>query len=494
MSTQISRRTFLRGAAMSAMVVGFDLKFRSWLTPLDLPSALVLAPDFPEFDGELLTDDASLDAGADDFGHIVHRRPIAVLRPGSVNDIITLISFAREHKIQVAARGQGHATQGQGQVEAGVVIDMAALNQIHEITSSEAFVDAGITWFDLLVQTVQQGLTPPVLTDYLNLGVGGTLSVGGVGGQAFRFGSQTDNVTEMEVVTGRGELVTCSPGHNQDLFDAVRAGLGQFGVIVRARVGLIAAPEMVRVYTLPYIDHAVFMADQEQLIDDAQFDYVEGLVVPDGSGGWLFLLEAAKYFNPGDELDNNVLLNGLSFLPGGAAIEDKPYFNPPFPPNIDFANRLAPLVTFLQESGLWDLPHPWLNLFIPATEAVSLVGEIFRNLTPDDVGPGGVVLLYPMNRSKFNTPFMHIPDNDHFFILSLLRTAPTLAIAEAMIEANRQLFDQTVALDGKRYPIDSVLMDKHDWQKHFQPKWGPFVAAKHHFDPDNIMTPGQGIF
>jgi hypothetical protein len=29
---------------------------------------------------------------------------------------------------------------------------------------------------------------------------------------------------------------------------------------------------------------------------------------------------------------------------------------------------------------------------------------------------------------------------------------------------------------------------------HFQPVLGQFNAAKQRFDPDNMMTPGQGIF
>jgi cytokinin dehydrogenase len=37
-------------------------------------------------------------------------------------------------------------------------------------------------------------------------------------------------------------------------------------------------------------------------------------------------------------------------------------------------------------------------------------------------------------------------------------------------------------------------MTKQDWREHFQPRWGRFNSAKQRFDPDNMMTPGQGIF
>ena len=39
------------------------------------------------------------------------------------------------------------------------------------------------------------GLTPPVLTDYLHLSVGGTISVGGIGGATSRFGTQADQAS-----------------------------------------------------------------------------------------------------------------------------------------------------------------------------------------------------------------------------------------------------------------------------------------------------------
>src|SRR5262249_38697322 len=104
MSTEISRRTFLRGTLAGAVVVaGFNTRLRSWVTAAELPhTATALAEDFPVFDGVLLLDDASRTAAADDFGHLVHRQPIAVLRPGSVNDVVKLVQFALRNDIKVA--------------------------------------------------------------------------------------------------------------------------------------------------------------------------------------------------------------------------------------------------------------------------------------------------------------------------------------------------------------------------------------------------------
>lgn len=45
---------------------------------------------------------------------------------------------------------------------------------------------------------------------------------------------------------GKGEVVNCSEKQNSDLFYSVLGGLGQFGIITRARISLEPAPKMVQ--------------------------------------------------------------------------------------------------------------------------------------------------------------------------------------------------------------------------------------------------------
>lgn len=44
---------------------------------------------------------------------------------------------------------------------------------------------------------------------------------------------------------GTGEVVNCSKDQNGELFHSVLGGLGQFGIITRARILLEPAPSMV---------------------------------------------------------------------------------------------------------------------------------------------------------------------------------------------------------------------------------------------------------
>src|SRR5690349_17064012 len=177
----LSRRTLLQG---SLVAMAFNPASRSWAATLE-PGSVPLPP----LEGALLMDAASLTAAAEDFGHIVHRTPQAVLVPGSVGDIVAMVRFARRQGLHIAAArglGESHSTYGQSQVPAGIVIAMSALSTIHEIGESSAWVDAGVRWRQLLEATLPSGRSPPTLTDYVELSIGGTLSVGGIGGQAFR--------------------------------------------------------------------------------------------------------------------------------------------------------------------------------------------------------------------------------------------------------------------------------------------------------------------
>ena len=188
-----------------------------------------------------------VEAASGTYGGHVRARPRAVVRPRSVDEVLELIRIARGAGLAIGARGQGHSTGGQPLVPDGLVVETGELAQIGEIDDGAVWVGAGATWRQVVAATLPRGLAPPVLNDYLGLSVGGTLSVGGVGMASFRHGAQVDQVRELDVVTGAGELIRCSAVRERGLFDAVRAGQGQVGIIVAARLAVTPAPTHVEV-------------------------------------------------------------------------------------------------------------------------------------------------------------------------------------------------------------------------------------------------------
>src|SRR5262249_22709926 len=137
----------------------------------------------------------------EDFGHLVNRRPIAVLEPGSFEDVQRMVAFGRTHGIRVGARSGGNSVFGQSQVEGGILINLRTLVKPPMFDNDSVEVSAGMTWSEVLSASLEHGLRPPVLTHNVELSVGGTLSVGGMDGGSYRHGAQVDNVLELQVVT-----------------------------------------------------------------------------------------------------------------------------------------------------------------------------------------------------------------------------------------------------------------------------------------------------
>ncbi len=489
--SQVSRRRLVKGLVVGAVVLGFDPTSRSWVTEAEAKKGSALPP----LDGTLTTDPTITATYADDFGHIIQRTPMAILFAGSVQDIVKIVKYANQQGLRVGPRGKGHTVFGQSQVEAGILIDMGSLDEIHAVTSAYADVDAGVVWRDLIATALVQGVTPPVLTDYTGLTVGGTLSVGGVGTRSYRHGAQVDNVMELTVVTGEGQLFTCSANHRKKLFDAALAGLGLCGIIVRAKLRMIPAKQIARTHRCFYTDSTALLADLRFLVEEQRFDSLVGNAQPSASG-WGWYLEATSFFTPGNESnagDANALpvpadpFDGLNCIAGTEQVEEKPYF--------EFTDTVFQLLGFLNSIGLTAVPHPWLDLFVPDSAADDFVADAISDLNTADFLPGSVLILFPFVRENHSRPLFRIPCEETFFLFDILQAAPPVpALVNAALQRNRALWETVRSLGGTQYTISAIAMSPNDWKKHFGSEFCDLADAKQKYDKKNVLGAGPGVF
>jgi FAD/FMN-containing dehydrogenase len=438
--------------------------------------------------GSLSYDEDIRAAAAHDFGAILHRAPRAVLTPVSPDDIVSLMRWAADHGVRVAARGQGHSTYGRAQAEDGIVIDMSALSTIHQIRPDRIVVDAGATWNSVFEATLGRGLTPPVLTNYLGLSVGGTIVVGGIGGSSSRHGMQTDHVLELDVVTGDGRAVTCSPDSEPELFDAVRGGLAQCALIMRATLRLMPAPQRVRRFQLFYPDLPSLTADQQRALSEDRFDQLQGAILPDPAGGWKYLLEGAVLYSGDKAPDDKTVLGSLSDDRSIAVVTDSDYRQD--------ALAFARLEATLRSRGLWSSPQPWLFTFLPAPSAERVAGEILGGLSGRELGPFGRIAFYPIRTDAVRTPLVRLPDADIAFPLNVVRIGASTdaQTTDRMTAQNRMIYDRIRSAGGVQYPVSALPMSSEDWQDHFGARWPQLRAAKRRYDPANLLTPGYNLF
>ncbi|KAL8160979.1 hypothetical protein V2J09_012468 [Rumex salicifolius] len=465
---------------------------------------------------------------ARDFGNVYQLYPRAILHPRSVLDIATIVKYVYQmgmnSDLTIVARGHGHSLQGQSQTNQGIVINMESL-QRHELIMVHnngqlpyVNVYAGELWINILQECLKFGLTPKSWTDYLHLTVGGTLSNAGISGQAFRHGPQISNVLQLEVVTGKGEVIDCSDEQNTELFHSVLGGLGQFGVITRARIALEEAPNMVKWIRVLYSDFDTFTKDQEHLISSTNtFDYIEGFVIINRTGllnNWrssfnphdpvqashfvsdgkiLFCLEVAKYFKT-DEVDLanqeiERLLSQLSYISSTLFVSEVSY--------LDFLDRVHVSEIKLRSKGLWEVPHPWLNLLIPRSKIHTFAKGVFGDILTDT--SNGPILIYPVNKSKWdNRSSVVIPEEEVFYLVAFLTSAvPDSTGSDGLdyiLTQNKRILDhcKNVGIGAKQYLPHYTTQE--EWKSHFGAKWETFRQRKETYDPLAILAPGQRIF
>lgn len=493
--------------------------------------------------GQLSVDPTDMDTASLDFGMMSRAEPFAVFHPASAEDIARLVgaAYGSAQGFTVSAKGHGHSINGQAQTSNGVVIAMSGgcsgnkPAQLRPLVSVEmeqqeqqgqryADVWGGELWIDVLRATLEHGLAPKSWTDYLYLSVGGTLSNAGISGQAFNHGPQISNVYELDVVTGKGELLTCSEEQNSELFHSVLGGLGQFGIITRARIPLEPAPQRVRWIRALYSNFSTFTKDQEFLIslhghpNSQKFDYVEGFVIVDdglinnwrssffsprnpvkitsfnANGGVLYCLEVTKNYDESSantiDQDIEALLEKLDFIPTSVFTTDLPY--------VDFLDRVHKNELKLRSKGLWDVPHPWLNLFVPKSRIDDFDKGVFKGILGNNTS--GPILIYPMNKDKWDHRSSVVtPDEQVFYLVAFLRSAldtggDETQTLEYLTNQNRQIlrFCDDAGIKLKQYLPHYTTQE--EWMDHFGDKWPQFYQRKMEFDPRRILATGQRIF
>jgi FAD/FMN-containing dehydrogenase len=183
-------------------------------------------------DGRLLRDGApGYDEARTVWNAMVDRRPRAIVRCASPDDVAEAIRYGREHDLEIGVRCGGHSVLGLCVPDDGLMIDLSPMGGVRvDPERRRARVQGGALLGALDRAAMRHGLTTTA-GNVSHTGVGGLTLGGGMGWLQRHWGYSIDNMLAVDLVTADGEGVRASEDEDPELFWGMRGAGPNFGVV-----------------------------------------------------------------------------------------------------------------------------------------------------------------------------------------------------------------------------------------------------------------------
>ncbi len=324
--------------------------------------------------------------------------------------------------------------------------------------------------------------------------VGGAIAADVHGKNHHIDGTFCDHLIEFRLLLASGEIVTCSPTSNADLYHGTCAGMGLTGVIIDAKIQLSKVPgvfinrrsiisENLREtfstldqhhdakYSVAWLDcmakgeklgrSVVYLGDH---VSDSRFNHKESINI------------TVPFSTPALLLNKHTMsaFNGLYFnLKKRTPTNTKTNYNSFFFPldNIKHWNRLYGGPGFLQ-----------YQFVVPTESAFSAISEVLTKVAAAGKGSFLTVL------KKFgvaNKNLLSFPKEGYTLALDFKREAGLFPLLLA-------LDDIVLASGGRLYLAKDARMSENMFKTGY-PQWEAFTKLKAKVDPDNLFGSLQSV-
>ena len=180
--------------------------------------------------------------------------PLAVVLPGSTEEVASVLKFLAGAGVKVVARGAGTSLSGGALPSRDcVVVGLARLNRILAVDYENriARVEAGVT--NINITNAVSGsdfFYAPDPSSQLACTIAGNIAMNSGGAHCLKYGVTTNNVLGVRMVLIDGTVVDLGGGHldapGLDVLGLVVGSEGQFGIVTEATVRILRAAEGAR--------------------------------------------------------------------------------------------------------------------------------------------------------------------------------------------------------------------------------------------------------
>lgn len=159
-------------------------------------------------------------------------------------------------------------------------IDLSSLDEVLniDIKNMTCTAESGVTFEKLVRATLKHGLIPYTVPELKGITIGGAVSGCSIESMSYRFGGFHDSCLEYEIVSGRGEVLTCTPVKNHDLFDMIHGSYGTLALLTKLTFKLMPAKPYVKMEYRKYVDFSSFSRDLNERCAAADYNFIDAII------------------------------------------------------------------------------------------------------------------------------------------------------------------------------------------------------------------------
>jgi len=160
-------------------------------------------------------------------------------------------------------------------------INLANFDEVIRIDPAGGLVEAEgmVPYVALADATLQQQMMPAVVPQLKSITLGGALAGVGIESSSFRHGLVHDTIAVIEVLTGDGRILTCTPENEyRDLFFGFPNSYGTLGYALAVTARTVPIKAFVALEHLRYGTADACFAALARHCEDTQLDFLEGVV------------------------------------------------------------------------------------------------------------------------------------------------------------------------------------------------------------------------
>ncbi len=160
-------------------------------------------------------------------------------------------------------------------------IDLSHFNGVLRVDAAAGIVEAeGMTTYEALADaTLACGTVPAVVPQLKSITLGGAVAGVGIEASSFLHGLVHDTITSVDVLTGTGQILTCTPDNeHRDLFHGLANSYGTLGYALKLSARTVPARRCVELRHERHQDPAAYFARIGRLCAEGGIDFLDGVV------------------------------------------------------------------------------------------------------------------------------------------------------------------------------------------------------------------------